>query len=542
MDKYTLDQDVMVVVDWTGSIPTPIKPYMVTYEIYPYIRNQYQHPIDGYYSPSPIFIGQAYIPAGKTSLELHLNEILGSQRWQQNFLVKRLQDGKVANTGDNAPKTTDFWYTKYRIIVADIPEFEGQVYTTTFDSMQWETQDGFWDCGIAGYSHSNDGVQVTKSLSGAYTISNIPFENVTKVVVTYCTNTNAGTGSIELSVGETTQTQAVTRSGGRTKRNLDFIFNGRPSGLVQLLVNCSVNSIYIAGVSIYYNSSGEALPSEYAEKEVEVGLWYNYENKPLTSPQNALPDLDSQSAIITNCLDGHTDYSAKLLPHIPYINTENFGFGVVFMPTRQFIVNEAIISSSRRAISLTTSGLQRDVYVSNYYYLTYPNINYIYRPLSVYYEGTIGEQSDTQLPTLVISTRNHIHQVAVIDLCPAKYYLQWVDRAGGIQCQPFKGKPTYSEDFTKVQIQSGIGYKRNVNLQSSSKWVLNTDWLNQDMYPYYESIFTSPYLLLYDAENDRSYNVLATDKSYTEKTRENQNKMFNLTLNVVANKTQNMYY
>ena len=93
-----------------------------------------------------------------------------------------------------------------------------------------------------------------------------------------------------------------------------------------------------------------------------------------------------------------------------------------------------------------------------------------------------------------------------------------------------------------TQIQNSIGYKRNVNLQSTLKWTLNTTWLKEEYYPYYESIFTSPYLLLYDTQNDKSYNVIVSDKGYTEKTRRNQKNLFNLTINVTANKTQKMYY
>ena len=62
-------------------------------------------------------------------------------------------------------------------------------------------------------------------------------------------------------------------------------------------------------------------------------------------------------------------------------------------------------------------------------------------------------------------------------------------------------------------------------------------------FPYYESIFVSPYLQLYDAKEDRLYDVNIVTQEYTEKTFNNQNKqLFNLQLEVELNKTQQFVY
>jgi hypothetical protein len=74
------------------------------------------------------------------------------------------------------------------------------------------------------------------------------------------------------------------------------------------------------------------------------------------------------------------------------------------------------------------------------------------------------------------------------------------------------------------------------------KWKLNTKWLNEDIYPMYESIFTSPYLLLYDTETDRSWNVILTDSEYKEKTFNTEKTLFNLEINVEANTKQNYIF
>lgn len=131
--------------------------------------------------------------------------------------------------------------------------------------------------------------------------------------------------------------------------------------------------------------------------------------------------------------------------------------------------------------------------------------------------------------------------IGILDRCPARYYLAWNDRYGDIQSQPFDGKIEYTEDIDTEEIMD-YKLRRKVSYKSvQPKWKLNTKWLKDEVYPIYESIYTSPYLLLYDTEQDKAWNVIITDKKYSEKTYKND-KMFNLEINVEANKTQNIMY
>ena len=132
--------------------------------------------------------------------------------------------------------------------------------------------------------------------------------------------------------------------------------------------------------------------------------------------------------------------------------------------------------------------------------------------------------------------------VAQIDNCYSRYYLQWQDRMGGFQSQPFNDKYTYSESFETETLIDYQGRKRNSNVGITSKFKINTDWLPEDLYPYYESIFTSPLLFLYDTKEDKRYTVIVTDSEYTEKTFNNQKRVFNLTLNLELNNKQNIVY
>lgn len=132
--------------------------------------------------------------------------------------------------------------------------------------------------------------------------------------------------------------------------------------------------------------------------------------------------------------------------------------------------------------------------------------------------------------------------IAVLDSCYSRYYLAWMDRFGDIMSQQFDGKIEYTEDFERNEVKDYKLRRRIIHNELQPKWRLNTKWLNEDIYPMYESIFTSPYLLLYDTETDRSWNVILTDSEYKEKTFNTEKTLFNLEINVEANTKQNYIF
>ena len=73
--------------------------------------------------------------------------------------------------------------------------------------------------------------------------------------------------------------------------------------------------------------------------------------------------------------------------------------------------------------------------------------------------------------------------------------------------QPFDGKIEYSEDIENDEIKDYKERRRVSHKTVQPKWILNTKWLSEDVYPMYEAIFTSPYILLYDTLTDRAWNV-----------------------------------
>lgn len=133
---------------------------------------------------------------------------------------------------------------------------------------------------------------------------------------------------------------------------------------------------------------------------------------------------------------------------------------------------------------------------------------------------------------------------AVLDACPDRFYLQWQDRMGGFQSQPFNKYYTYKESFKSQTITDYKGIKKVSNVEVVPKFTISTDWIDEQYYPYYESIFTSPVLFLYDTEEDHLYSVIVKNSEFDEKRYDNnrQHKLFNLTLNLELNKNQTIIY
>ena len=122
--------------------------------------------------------------------------------------------------------------------------------TYTFTSKAWADATNSWTSTMDGYAmQSNQGVQVTASFSGAGAETKNSFNNVSKVVVTYCTNASKGAGSIKISVGNDELSQSVTKNGGTTLRDLEFDFNNA-SGKLAIEVTCTTNSIYVNTITV----------------------------------------------------------------------------------------------------------------------------------------------------------------------------------------------------------------------------------------------------------------------------------------------------
>lgn len=166
--------------------------------------------------------------------------------------------------------------------------------------------------------------------------------------------------------------------------------------------------------------------------------------------------------------------------------------------------------------------------------------NYIYG-----FEFTV-DGYDFTINKLMTATSNNIYTsfpVAEIDYCPARYYLQWRDRYGSMQVQPFSKAETYSEDFTRTEIKNYQDTRRLSGISIQPKWKLNSAWIPFDLVPYYESLQVSPWVKLYDTKEDQLYDVILKDTAFTEQTfRNNNRQLWHMEIEVEQTDKQNILY
>ena len=135
--------------------------------------------------------------------------------------------------------------------------------TYTFTSKSWADATNSWTSYKDGYQlTSGQGVQITTGYSGASAYTKASFDQVSKVVVTYCTNASKGAGKINVAVGDgTAVSKDVTKTGGTALRTLEYTF-AKESGQVKFSVTCTTNSIYVNSVAI--TSGGGVSYSNYS--------------------------------------------------------------------------------------------------------------------------------------------------------------------------------------------------------------------------------------------------------------------------------------
>lgn len=136
----------------------------------------------------------------------------------------------------------------------------------------------------------------------------------------------------------------------------------------------------------------------------------------------------------------------------------------------------------------------------------------------------------------------YLRPIFEFDVCPADYYVMWRDRYNAMNCQPVLNNVKMSNNYSRVSKTNSKGEEKIVSVETSSSWVVNTDWLSHEKYYVWESILVSPEIYLIDTKNQYTYRVIITDNIYNEKTRDNNNKMFNLTLNLKNDHTKTITY
>lgn len=167
------------------------------------------------------------------------------------------------------------------------------------------------------------------------------------------------------------------------------------------------------------------------------------------------------------------------------------------------------------------------------YFISTKTANH-YLAISPTYRNSSGD--------IIPSYSLHTIILGQFDECNADYYLIWCDRTGGYQCQRFNEKTTLNEDITTTTLTNMIGDERAFQKLVNVSYDLKSDWLNFEEYKAFESIFTSPYLYLFDTKFNKLTPVTCSGKKWVEKTSKNTNKPFNLQIKLTSNRPQNIIY
>lgn len=189
---------------------------------------------------------QADVPTGITA-ECEDYTFVG---WWTAELAADNTEAKTWVTNFKATKDQDYY-----AIFSKTEEGQGgateEETTYTFTSKAWADATNSWTSNADGnqYNNDNQGVQVTTGTTGAGAETKNSLDNVSKVVIKYCTNATKGVGSITVTVGTAELSKDVTNTGGTELRDLEFAFDNK-SGKVSIEVECTTNSIYVNSVTI----------------------------------------------------------------------------------------------------------------------------------------------------------------------------------------------------------------------------------------------------------------------------------------------------
>lgn len=219
-----------------------------------------------------------------------------------------------------------------------------------------------------------------------------------------------------------------------------------------------------------------------------------------------------------------------LLPaHYPLRATDTYKFAQAF-----------IAESGTTALTIDIKGTDTLHYYNN---ITFAN--------SMYKKGTlyvtsinnlVGSANTISAITEDIDIYDDSNRlIGKLDSCYKRYYLMWQDRFGGFQSQAFNDYATYSEGFNVTEIQNYQNERSKATISIQPKWKINSGWIEEKLFPLYESIYVSPILYLYDSQEDKLYDVIVNG-DYVEKTYRSEKKMLNINLELQMNTKQNIIY
>lgn len=242
----------------------------------------------------------------------------------------------------------------------------------------------------------------------------------------------------------------------------------------------------------------------------------------------SIPIIESTPAGTISLLQGYSTATKnyKLRPRIP------FGANVVFP-----IVFGS--DSSQVIVAVVDDGS----ILNSHSYTPANGYKYINNTIYSFTQSVVPDKGKTYTLELLDTNNGLLAPICDLDVCASEFYLIWQDRLGGTQSQPFGCTSKFGETITRDEIVNVNNTRSISNVVSQPTFTINSGWLDYKLLPYYESLFVSPWLQLYDTKNGVAYNVILTDNTYDQATfASNGHTMFNYTLNLEVAKKQNILW
>ena len=209
-------------------------------------------------------------------------------------------------------------------------------------------------------------------------------------------------------------------------------------------------------------------------------------------------------------------------PHVPNLHSSNFPLSSMYwLPGYEFRSNrefDLYVPGESTSVSLTPSSggnYATSVPLS----LLIPEGGTTGQTIKYYY----GESSHD------LTLRHASGDIAIIDHCPADYYLLWVNDYNDWFSWGFKGTETLKRKQTTIENYEDrtISWKSDNN----SAWALNSSYVDQYEIEQVKSILRSNNILLYNTKTDKVIPVILTTNSIDLYNHGNR-KLYSLKVNV----------
>ena len=322
----------------------------------------------------------------------------------------------------------------------------------------------------------------------------------------------------------------------RVKFNMtDLIRNRRPKVRSNCLTDSSLYWSYEGWMLKQYRIRAYRAGSYATSSWTQVAMIWRYPNvnNPFTTGNLVYSWGSSVHDMVRPALQGFYMETLQLIPHYPKKYTSKYKYAQLF-----------VHSSDNAYLHLWATN---DEFEDHYQFSPGhdPLSTNIFVPLSSVMDWQRYEQEIETGGDVNIYVSNYSDDVlipcGIMDTCYSRYYIQWMDRFGGWQSQPFTERVKFTIDYKTTETQTYTNERNKAFVAAQPKWSVKSEWIKEEFYPYYESMFVSPTVILYDTQEDTAYDVMVTG-NWTEKKYKNEKKLLSLSVDLELKTKQNIIY